>query len=216
MARAADRRVVVAERLLAALEQSAERSPQPRQDARAPERDRQRAQPVAVALDARDRVDQRAEQKVAVARIRAASVLAGVPVQPRRIVVRPVARAAVERGRLDDADEGRRLAEHLARILARVGVGRGLARLALLKTQEPYYRVLIFAVEKSIGYYRRMGFMAFQPWKDKEGKEHPSGVLEFSSRDVRCRKLLAAHGITFPEDEEDVPMHQAVGQRLST
>ena len=88
-----------------------------------------------------------------------------------------------------------------------IGTALVLARLALLKPSQPYYRVLIFSVVRSIGFYRRFGFVRFRPWKDKHGHEHPSGAVEFTSRDIRrCRKLLVAHGISFPPDEDLVPL----------
>lgn len=93
----------------------------------------------------------------------------------------------------------------------RMGIGTALllARLALLDPSRPRFVLLISAVEKSIGFYRRLGFRRFAPWKDKQGQLHPSGYLFFSSRQIQhCRKLLADHGISVPQDEKLVPVYE--------
>lgn len=89
------------------------------------------------------------------------------------------------------------------------GMGTSLlfCRLALLKPSEPDHAVLIFAVSHSIGFYRRFAFVPVRSWKDKHGCEHPSGLCHVTGRDiVRCRKLLSAHSISFPMDEDAVPI----------
>ena len=87
-----------------------------------------------------------------------------------------------------------------------IGTALVLARFALMKASEEYYSVLIFAVQKSIGFYRRFGFHETEPWKDTEGQGHPSAMMELLRRDILgCRRLLAQHQITYPSDEELVP-----------
>lgn len=82
-----------------------------------------------------------------------------------------------------------------------------LARLALLKPSQPHYRILIFAVEKSIGFYLRFGFEIFGKWKDEHGQHHPAGSLNITASDIlKSREILAAHWIKFPLDEELVPV----------
>ena len=89
-----------------------------------------------------------------------------------------------------------------------LGAALVLARLALLKPSEPYYRVMICAVAKSIGYYHRFGFRTFNTWKDKNGERHPAGLLYLTSGEIlKCRELLAAHSISFPLDEDSVPYY---------
>ena len=92
-----------------------------------------------------------------------------------------------------------------------------LARFALLKTSDSYYRVLIGAVAKSVGFYERFGFSAIQPWKDNQGNEHPTAMLEISRQEIlKCRELLAAHQIDVPEDRELVPrMEITAGDRAA-
>ena len=91
-----------------------------------------------------------------------------------------------------------------------IGTALVLARLALLKPSEQCYVVLIFAVDRSIGFYRRLGFDDAGKWKDSEGQEQPIGKLEFLRRDIRaCRKLLADHQVIYPNDEELVPLVEA-------
>jgi len=90
-----------------------------------------------------------------------------------------------------------------------IGAALVLSRLALLNTYAPIHHVFIFAVRKSFGYYRRLGFRPFNPWKDVDGNEHPSGLLVVLQRDVlNCRKLLAAHQISFPPGEDNVPLQE--------
>jgi hypothetical protein len=68
---------------------------------------------------------------------------------------------------------------------------------------------LIFAVEKSFAFYRHCGFRAFGRWIDKHGQKHPTGQLRFNSRHIiRCRNLLAEHGITVPQDELLIPFQK--------
>lgn len=87
-----------------------------------------------------------------------------------------------------------------------IGTALVLTRLALLPGKFTYM-VFIAAVEKSVGFYRRFGFRAFTPWKDKHGDMQPSGVLAFSpSEIVRCRKLLAQHGVCYPADQDKIPL----------
>jgi N-acetylglutamate synthase-like GNAT family acetyltransferase len=91
----------------------------------------------------------------------------------------------------------------------RAGIGAAslLARLALLKQDQPAYRVLICAVTKSFGYYQRFGFQLFGTWPDHQGKDHPLGALTVTYEEVQqCRKLLTDHGISFPQDEDQVPL----------
>jgi hypothetical protein len=90
----------------------------------------------------------------------------------------------------------------------RTGIGTALllARLALLKKDEPVYRVFIFAVAKSLGFYERFGFRFLAPWKDIHGQKHPAGSLVISYAEAQeCRQLLADHGISVPHDENEVP-----------
>jgi ribosomal protein S18 acetylase RimI-like enzyme len=96
-----------------------------------------------------------------------------------------------------------------------VGTALLLARLALLKPDRPAYHVLIFAVKDSFGFYRRFGFTNLSPWKDSQGDKHPSGHLHFTSREILgCRALLRDNKIGFPEDEDQIPFHDAQGQTL--
>jgi len=91
-----------------------------------------------------------------------------------------------------------------------IGTALVLARLALLKPGAEYYFVMICAVNRSIGFYRRLGFRDAGKWKDCDGQEHPVAMLEFSRRDIRtCRKLLADHQVIYPDDEEIVPLTQS-------
>jgi len=91
-----------------------------------------------------------------------------------------------------------------------IGTALVLARLALLKPSEDYYFVMICAVNKSIGFYRRLGFQDVAKWKDCEGQEHPVAMLEFLRREIRaCRKLLADQQVIYPNDEELVPLAQS-------
>jgi N-acetylglutamate synthase-like GNAT family acetyltransferase len=90
-----------------------------------------------------------------------------------------------------------------------IGTSLLLTRLALLNPAEQHHHVLIFAIEKSIGYYRRFGFRPFQPWKDAQGQDHPSGHLAFFSRDIRkCRALLSTHNIIFPPGQDQIPLKE--------
>jgi ribosomal protein S18 acetylase RimI-like enzyme len=86
-----------------------------------------------------------------------------------------------------------------------IGTALLLARLALLPGKCTYM-VFIAAVEKSVGFYRRLGFRAFTPWKDTHGCMQPSGVLAFSPSEInRCRRLLAQRSILYPQDQEHIP-----------
>jgi N-acetylglutamate synthase-like GNAT family acetyltransferase len=90
---------------------------------------------------------------------------------------------------------------------AGIGAASLLARLALLKKDQPAYRVLICAVAKSFGYYQRFGFQLFGNWPDPHGQNHPLGALTITHEEVQqCRKLLTDHGISFPQDEDQVPL----------
>ena len=90
-----------------------------------------------------------------------------------------------------------------------IGTASLLARLALLKKDEPVYRVFIFAVAKSFGFYERFGFGYFKPWKDIHGQEHPTGSLLISYPEAqKCRQLLADYGISVPHDEDQVPIRE--------
>jgi hypothetical protein len=94
-----------------------------------------------------------------------------------------------------------------------LGTALLLTRLALLRPARRYLRVFMFAVNQSIGFYRRFGFVPFTPWKDKNGDTHPSGVLGlFFNEILTCRKLLAAHSITFPADQDFIPVYQEHGK----
>lgn len=88
-----------------------------------------------------------------------------------------------------------------------IGTALLLARLALLRPPDFSQRVFIFAVEKSIAFYRRFGFGKFKDWQDKQGKLHPSGQLSITRTEIRqCRALLRAHGIAYPPDQDQVPI----------
>jgi len=88
-----------------------------------------------------------------------------------------------------------------------LGTALLLSRLALLAPQGYTYAVIIAAVEKSFGFYRRFGFRQLPPWVDGHGQQHPSGHLSFTSREIiGCRKLLAERGISFPQDEKEIPL----------
>src|ERR1041385_5502612 len=88
-----------------------------------------------------------------------------------------------------------------------IGTALLLACLALLKPNRARYHVFIFAVEKSIAFYRRFGFRDFQGWQDAHGDTHPSGHLLFTSYEIRCcRVLLQDNGIVSPEDEDQIPL----------
>jgi ribosomal protein S18 acetylase RimI-like enzyme len=90
-----------------------------------------------------------------------------------------------------------------------IGTALLLARLAMLKPHSYDYRVLIFAVEKSIAYYRRFGFKVFPPWADGQGKLHPSGQLIFTPAEIlQCRQLLKERGVIVPDDEALVPFRK--------
>ncbi len=89
-----------------------------------------------------------------------------------------------------------------------IGAALLLARLALLPPTGCDYHILIFAVEKSIGYYRRFGFSPFITWHDPQGASQPSGHLELSSSEIlKCRALLNDHGIVVPTDLQ-IPLPQ--------
>lgn len=95
-----------------------------------------------------------------------------------------------------------------------IGTALLLARLSLLKPNRASYQVLIFAVQASIGFYRRFGFNEFQPWRDAQGNTHPSGHLLLTARDIdRCRTRLKQHGVEVPDDEDQIPFRpEPVGQ----
>jgi hypothetical protein len=81
-----------------------------------------------------------------------------------------------------------------------------LARLALLKPRDFRYHVFIYAVEKSIGFYRRFGFTNHPEWQDEQGVKHPSGHLILTPAEIyRCRKLLKKHNVALPEAEYEIP-----------
>jgi len=89
-----------------------------------------------------------------------------------------------------------------------LGTALFLARLALLNGQ-PFYRILIFAVAKSFGFYERFGFVFLKAWRDVHGEEHPIGSLVISHEEVmKCRKLLKNQGISFPDDKDRVPFRK--------
>jgi hypothetical protein len=91
-----------------------------------------------------------------------------------------------------------------------IGTALLLARLALLNPNRLSYYVCIFALKKSIGFYRRFGFGAFQPWKDWHGDLHPSGCLIFSNAEIRrCRAMLNEHSIIVPQDEDEIPFRDS-------
>ena len=99
--------------------------------------------------------------------------------------------------------------EHQGRGL---GTALVLARLSLLDPKRPFYRVLIFAVEPSIGFYRRMGFREWTNWKDGNKHTHPSGHLILTFRQIRrCRRLLSEHGVSVPPDQDLVPVRTERG-----
>ena len=99
--------------------------------------------------------------------------------------------------------------EHQGRGLGTVLV---LARLSLLDPKRPFYRVLIFAVEPSIGFYRRMGFREWTNWKDGNKQTHPSGHWILTFRQIRrCRRLLSEHGVSLPPDQDLVPVRTEHG-----
>jgi hypothetical protein len=78
-----------------------------------------------------------------------------------------------------------------------------------LSLQRPVHGVLILAVEKSFIFYKRFGFHEYTPWRDPQGEERPTGYLVIRDDEVRaCRKLLADHGISFPNDEDKVPFNE--------
>lgn len=90
-----------------------------------------------------------------------------------------------------------------------IGTALVLARLALLRPSQPHYRILIFAVEKSIGFYLRFGFEIFGRWKDEHGEHHPAGSLNITARDIlKSREILAAHSIIYPPDEDLIPLKE--------
>jgi len=91
-----------------------------------------------------------------------------------------------------------------------IGTALLLARLALLNPKRRAYRVLIFAVDKSFGFYLRCGFATHGLWRDKHGQHHPAGQLKFKPTEIlRCRNLLAEHGITVPRDEALIPFQKS-------
>ena len=106
MAGAGERGVIVAERGRAR---------------RAPGEQHERREPVGVTLDVAEREHDRAEQKVAVARIGAVVLLAAFPVEPELVFMRAIRAPVIEIVGLDRAGERRRLAEQLALVLALVG-----------------------------------------------------------------------------------------------
>jgi N-acetylglutamate synthase-like GNAT family acetyltransferase len=94
-----------------------------------------------------------------------------------------------------------------------VGTALLLARLSLLNLNPPMHRVFIFAVAKSVGFYKRFGFTPWTPWRDPHGQEQPSASVMVFDSDVReCRRLLAAHQIVVPEDQDRIPFKKAPTQ----
>jgi N-acetylglutamate synthase-like GNAT family acetyltransferase len=94
-----------------------------------------------------------------------------------------------------------------------IGTALVLARLSLLDSKRAVHRVFIFAIEKSIGFYRRFGFLPFQSWKDERGLEHPSGYLIITKEEVcECRRLLAREGISVPDDEGKIPFSEKLAE----
>jgi N-acetylglutamate synthase-like GNAT family acetyltransferase len=88
-----------------------------------------------------------------------------------------------------------------------IGTALLLARLALLKPSRSDCHVFIFAVEKSIGFYRRFGFRDFQAWEDPQGAQRPSGHLRITASEIRrCRALLKDQNVIVPEDEAQIPL----------
>ena len=88
-----------------------------------------------------------------------------------------------------------------------IGTALLLARLALLNPKRSAYRVFIFAVEKSFGFYRRFGFRKVRAWRDLHGQNHPSGLLFVTRSEIRrCRVLLGEQGIVLPQDEDEIPI----------
>ena len=84
-----------------------------------------------------------------------------------------------------------------------------LTRLSLLSLDRPVHHVLIFAVAKSVGFYKRFGFNFFSPWRDIHGQEQPAARLVITESEVReCRQLLAAHRISVPGDLDQIPFEK--------
>jgi len=89
------------------------------------------------------------------------------------------------------------------------GAALFLARMSLLRAAKEHYHLFIFAVNKSIGYYRRFGFHDCQSWTDPHGRNQPAAILTVTSSDVlKCRQLLAAHGIIVPSDQAKIPLRE--------
>lgn len=90
-----------------------------------------------------------------------------------------------------------------------IGTALLLARLSLLHSKLPASLVLISALDSSISFYQRFGFRVKDSWRDKHGKDHPVGKLTILNSEVlECRKLLAAHGIVVPPDEDQIPFRE--------
>jgi N-acetylglutamate synthase-like GNAT family acetyltransferase len=96
-----------------------------------------------------------------------------------------------------------------------IGTASLLARLALLKESAMVYHVLIGAVTKSLGFYERFGFRRIGSWQDTQGAEHPLGSLAITYAEAQaCRELLTQHGITVPEDKNQVPFRETKEEKL--
>jgi len=90
-----------------------------------------------------------------------------------------------------------------------IGTALFLARLSLLNPKRPAYHVVIFALEKSFSFYRRLGFRNVKAWKDSHCQKHPSGCLDVAGSEIqRCRALLREHGIVLPQDEDQIPFRK--------
>ncbi|PWU16339.1 MAG: hypothetical protein C5B50_13740 [Verrucomicrobia bacterium] len=90
-----------------------------------------------------------------------------------------------------------------------IGTSLLLSRLALLNPAEDPQHVVICAVEKSIEFYCRFGFIPGAPWKDKHGQQHPSGHLVITGEEIKkCRNLLASHHVSFPVVEDQIPFRE--------
>jgi len=62
-----------------------------------------------------------------------------------------------------------------------VGSAMALARLAFATRTPGHHFSIIFALPKSLGFYRRFGYQERTSWKWEDGKEYPVGVLSYSS-----------------------------------
>ncbi len=64
----------------------------------------------------------------------------------------------------------------------RIGATMTLARLCFATRNEGMHCSLIYAVPKSMGYYRRFGYAQTQMWQGEDGKQYPAGALAYNSR----------------------------------